>query len=127
MQSLSLTVLPGNLAVSRLQSGDALPDWALRGDFFSVTRTPQEVSVVCAEELAPEDVKCERGWRALQVNGVLDFSLTGILFRLLQPLTEAKISIFALSTYDTDYILVREERLQDAVAALRGAGYPVIG
>jgi hypothetical protein len=122
---LTLRVLPGVLAVCRLPPDAALPGRALSGRFVSVTRTAEELSVVCAEEVVPADGQCEGGWRALQVAGPLDFALTGILAALATPLAAAGISIFALSTYDTDYVLVKERTLAEAIAVLRRAGMTV--
>jgi hypothetical protein len=122
---LTLRVLPGVLAVCRLPPDAALPGWALSGGFVSVTRTLEELSVVCAEEVVPADGQCEGGWRVLQVAGPLDFALTGILAALATPLAAAGISIFALSTYDTDYVLVKERTLAEAIAVLRRAGMTV--
>ena len=123
--AISLSSLPGTFAVCRLAAGDPVPAWALEGRFFSVTRTPAELSVVCPQENVPAGVVSEMVWRAFQVAGVLDFSLTGILHSILQPLTQAGISIFAVSTYNTDYILVKEDRLEAAVHALVEAGFRV--
>jgi len=115
-----LHVLPGRFAVCRLAADAAVP-----ATFFSVTRTPDELSVVCAEELAPEGARCENGWRILQVAGPLDFSLTGVLAAIAAPLANAGVSIFALSTFDTDYVMVKEANLAKAVEALRAAGHRV--
>lgn len=99
-----------------------IPAWADTG-FFSLTRTRDELSIVCCEENVPEGVDCDRGWHCLQVKGPLDFALTGILASLAVPLAEADISIFAISTYDTDYFLVKE--LDMAIAVLLRAGHNV--
>jgi hypothetical protein len=122
---LTLVLLPGAFAVCGLDPNEAVPSWATRGTFVSVTRTPNELSVVCREEDVPEGVRCERGWRCLQVPGPLDFSLVGVLASLLTPLAEAGVSVFALSTFDTDYLLVREADLERAERALRTAGHEV--
>jgi uncharacterized protein len=116
---LTLCVMSIQLAVARLDAGDAIPSWGTEGtEFFSVTRTRDELSIVCEESKVPAEVKAERGWRCLKVEGPLDFGLTGILSSLAQPLAEAKISIFAISTFDTDYILVKQENLPKALAIL---------
>ncbi len=125
--TLTLTVLPGTLAVCRLPADAALPAWAGGGALLSLTRTADELSVVCGEDAVPAGVTGERGWRAFQVAGPLDFALTGILARLTAPLAQAGIAIFALSTYDTDYLLVRTPMLAPACAALRQAGMIIIG
>jgi hypothetical protein len=122
---LSLVVLPGLYAVCRLSPGEMMAETALKGDFVSVTRTRDEVSVVCLEGQAPEGAKVEAGWRCLQVQGPLDFALTGVLASLAAPLARAGISIFAVSTYNTDYLLVKAEALERAVAALEAAAHRV--
>jgi hypothetical protein len=123
---LSLRVLPDALAVCRLSPSDPVPAWALASPFSSATRTEKELSIVCREALVPEDVRAERGWRAFELEGAFDFSLTGVLASLLEPLARAGVSIVAISTYDTDYVLVRAETLSRAVAALRGAAHRVV-
>ncbi len=102
MNRLTLTLLPESLAVCKLPAGSALPVNSLNGPFWAVVRTREELSLVVAERDAPTDALVEPGWRAFQVVGPLDFSLTGILASLALPLAEAGVSIFAISTYDTD-------------------------
>ena len=119
--------MPRRLAVCRLDSQAAVPDWALGDNFFSITRTIDELSIVCSEAGVPEGVLCERGWACLKVEGPLDFSLTGVLASLTQPLAEAGISIFAVSTYDTDYLLVKVGDLERAVAVLTQEKFDVQG
>ena len=121
-----LHLLSGRFAVCRLPADAEVPAWASGGPFSSVTRTSDELSVVCAEGLAPEGVRCENGWRAFQVAGPLEFSLTGILAAIAAPLADASVSIFAISTFDTDYVLVKEENLAKAAEALRAAGHRVL-
>ncbi len=123
--TLPLTVLQGRLSICRLDAGTEVPGWAVGASFFSVTRTEDELSVVCPEEDAPEGVSQERGWRALKLEGPLDLSTAGILSSVAAPLAQAGVSIFALSTFDTDYVLVRERRLDLAVDTLREHGYSV--
>lgn len=116
---LTLSIMPISLAVIRLDASSHIPSWAIDGDgFFSVTKTRDELSVVCPEDKVPHDVQVEKGWGCLKVEGPLDFGMTGILSSLIQPLAEAKISIFAISTYDTDYLMIKNENLQRVVAIL---------
>lgn len=122
---LSLTVQPYLFAVCRLPPESPPPDWASNSRFLSLTRSENELSVVCEQALVPDGVQMEPGWRVLKVAGPLDFNLTGILASLLAPLTRAGISIFALSTFDTDYLLVRQADLERAAAALRRAGFQI--
>lgn len=123
---LTLAVLPDRLAVCRLPTGLTIPEWAHSGPFSSVTVTPQETSIVCAQDAVPAGFKREDGWRALAVQGKLAFGLTGILATIAVPLAEAGIPIFSVSTYDTDYVLVKEERLGDAIAALTAVGLEIV-
>ena len=116
---LVLSVMDAVLAVCRLGPSDDIPAWGLKHKgFFSITRTAEELSIVCLQENVPLSVKAEKGWRFLKVEGPLDFGLTGILSSLAQPLAAAKISIFAISTYDTDYVLLKEVHLAKAVEVL---------
>lgn len=124
--SLRLEILPGRFAVCRLPAEIPDPAWARSGELSSITRTAGETSVVCAEGVVPEDVRREAGWRALRVEGILDFSLTGILSSILDPLAGAQVSIFALSTFDTDYVLVRDADLDRCRRALADAGHEVL-
>jgi hypothetical protein len=120
-QDLRLTILPESLAICRLDPDEALPGWLFwRADFVSVSRTAEELSIVCSAGDVPAEVTAERDWRAFKVEGPLDFALTGILARLAAPLAEADISLFAVSTYDTDYLLVREASLGQAARVLSG-------
>ena len=122
---LSLRTLPERLAICSLPAAAALPGWAIAGRFCSITRTPDELSIVCPAENAPAHVGSVGPWACLQVEGVLDFGLTGILAGLASSLAAAGINLFAISTFRTDYILVREEDLSRTQDALRGAGYAV--
>jgi hypothetical protein len=121
---LRLTTLAGRLAVCRLAPDAPLPAWA-SSDFVSITRTADELSVICAESEVPEEATAERGWRALKVEGPLPFEATGIMAGLTRPLAEAGIPLFAVSTYDTDYLLVKDTHLEAASDALEGAGHAV--
>jgi hypothetical protein len=121
--NLTLSVLPGRYAICRLGPASAVPDWATAGDFISITRTGDELSIVSPEAGVPEGVTCERGWRGLKVAGPLDLSLTGVLASLANPLAEARINIFAVSTFDTDYLFVKEEYLSRAAEVLARSGH----
>jgi hypothetical protein len=122
---LLLNLLPTRLAVCRLGAQEPLPPWP-RGELTAITRTADELSIMCAEDCVPPGIQIEAGWRALKVAGPLDFSLTGILAAIASPLAVAKISIFALSTYDTDYVLVKEAHLAAAIRVLSLAGHTVV-
>ena len=122
---VTLALLEGELAVCRLAPDAPIPDIAADAELVSLTRTRTELSVVCPVEAAPRGATVERGWRALGVAGPLDFALTGILASLAAPLAAAGVSIFAIATYDTDYVLVRADQLDAAMEALRAAGHEV--
>jgi hypothetical protein len=124
-KNLTLDLLPDILVVCKLPAGSKTPDWAQSGQLYVIVRTQDELSVVCQQQLIPPEVEAERGWRALKVNGQMDFTLKGILAALALPLAEAGVSIFAISTYDTDFILVRQDDLLVALSALRKAGHTI--
>jgi hypothetical protein len=124
---LQLLILDERLAVCRLDHATGIPPWANIGGFLSITRTSEELSVVCQESVVPEDVKVVKGWRALRVVGTFEFSEVGILASLTTPLAEAGIGLFALSTFDTDYLLVQEGDLSRAIKALTAYGHVVRG
>jgi hypothetical protein len=125
---LPLELLAGRYVVCRLDPSQEVPPWAWAGtgQLASVTRTDAELSIICADAAVPVTVeRAERGWRALRVAGSLDFNAVGVMARLTAPLARAGISILALATFDTDYLLVREADLDRAIAALRAAGHRV--
>jgi hypothetical protein len=122
---LTLVPLDGDFAVCRLDRDATFPAWVFAGDFFAVTRTLDELSVVCSQALVPEGVRCEKGWRALRVAGVWDFSVVGVLSSLISPLAAAGVSVLALSTFDTDYLFMRNTDWDRALAVLRQCGHAI--
>ena len=122
---LTLTILSDSLAICRLDPDIDVPEWAMIGEFVSITHTNDELSIVCAAANVPSDVKADRDWRALKVEGPLDLALTGVLASLANPLAAAQINIFAISTFDTDYLLVKGYNLARACEALQQAGQVV--
>lgn len=123
--ALELDVLAGELAVARLDAGEPVPDWAEGGPIAAVVRSADELTVVCPSANLPDGVLRESGFRALLVRGPLDFGMTGVISSLSGPLARAGIPIFVLSTFDTDYLLVRERQLEQASRVLREAGHEV--
>lgn len=121
---LTLVPLGGTFAVCRLAPDTPVPCWA-GGPFVSITRTLEELSIVCDQEAVPEGVRCERGWRCLRVAGKLDFSLVGVLASLLSPLAGAAVSAFVMSSFDTDFLLVKEQDFRKTVEVLQRAGHAV--
>lgn len=126
---LDLLILDEPLTLCRLGAGEDVPAWAARagspsqGAFTSITRTADELSILCSSRLVPGGVQSEPGWRAIQLVGPFDFSLIGIMLSVAEPLAKAGISILAISTFDTDYVLVKESNLDNAIQALSNAGH----
>jgi hypothetical protein len=123
---MTLELLEGSYAVVRLDARSAVPPWAAEGPFVSITRTEAELSVVCPERSVPADARAERGWRCLRVAGPLGCGMTGILASLAGPRASSGGSIFVVSTYDTDYVLLQERDLDRGADALSRAGHTVV-
>lgn len=122
---LVLTTTPETLTICRLAPGAELPAWAMAGPFWSITRTPEELSIVVEKECVPAGIRAESAWRALKITGPIPLSAVGILASVAEPLARAGINLFAISTFDTDYVLVAAERLEDARLALAIAGHVI--
>jgi hypothetical protein len=122
---LTVTVLPERYAICKLAPDAELPPWSTPGEFVSIARTPDELSIVCSEAGVPSGVTYESGWRILKCEGPLDFSLPGIIASLAEPLADAGVPIFPIATYETDYILVKEPHLETAINALATYGHAV--
>jgi len=120
---LTIVEVPGRFAVCRLSPDAAVPAWATVTEFVSLTRTRDELSIVCAEGSVPAGTQCERGYAALRVAGTLAPEMVGVLVSIASPLAAAGIPILAIGTFDTDYVLVRAADLERAREALRGAGH----
>lgn len=122
---MTCKVLQEKLTVCKLKT---LPANLPTDGFFNLTKTDEEISLVCQTEKVPQNtVAREDGWRAFRLEGTLDFSLIGILSRLTEILAKEKIAVFAISTYNTDYLLIKEPELEPAIHALQNSGYEVIG
>lgn len=122
-RALRFSRVPGQFAVCRLPASSQLPTWALEGNFFSITRTTDELSIVCKAGNVPADVQHEHDWVCLKLEGPFPFSETGILVSFVQPLSDRAIPIFAISTFDTDYVLIKEAWVEKTLEALRDAGH----
>jgi len=120
---LTFRMLSGPYAILRMNPDAPVPAWAMKGEFTSITRTAEELSVVCPAENLPADVSSLHHWVVLKLEGPFPFSLTGVLLAFIEPLSTNKIPIFAISTFDTDYVLVQEEYAGSAVEELRKAGH----
>ena len=126
LHKLKYRLLPQTLAVCKLPPAAQIPPWATQGEFFSITRTADELSIVCHESLVPDNVKAERNWVALKLEGPFPFSMTGVLASFVEPLANQKIPIFAMATFDTDYVLVIRENLEAAIRVLAEAGHELL-
>jgi hypothetical protein len=122
---LTLSVFPDVFAVCRLPPDAALPTWTHAESFVSITRTRDELSIVCPQSHVPDGIQAEPGWRCLKVEGPFDLALTGVLASLAGPLAMAGISMFTVATYDTDYLLVKDQDILGAMEALEQAGHHV--
>jgi hypothetical protein len=121
---LPLELLPDTLAICRLPADAAVPSWAsASAAFLTVSRTPNELSITALQSTVPAGTRCERDYRAIRVRGTLPANLVGILLSIAEPLAQAGLSIFAISTYDTDYVLIKERDASAALDALRRAGH----
>ncbi len=122
---LTLSVLQGTFAICKFDKDARVPDWALTGNFISITRTLEELSILCLQDKIPEGTPCDGGWRCLKVEGPLDLSAGGIVASFAGPLAQAGISILVASTFDTDYVLVKEKDLEKAVFVLSREGHTI--
>lgn len=124
--SLRLELLPDTLAICRLEPGGPIPSWAAEpSPFLTLSRTEKELSITTLQSMVPAGVSCERDYRALRVRGPLPLNLVGILAAIADPLAAAGLSIFAISTYDTDYVLVKARDWEKALQVLRQAGHQI--
>jgi hypothetical protein len=119
---LTFIILRETFAICRLDKDAPIPDWAFQGGLSSVTRTKDELSIVCLLINVPKGIICNQGWSCLKVNGPLDPSSTGIISSIASTLERENISLFSISTYDTDYVMVKEKDLEKAIFALTEAG-----
>ncbi len=122
MPDINLQITPRKLAVCKL-TNEQLPAWSQQSCFLSYTKTADEYSLVCEAQYVPKEIKAETGWDCVKVEGVLDFSLIGIIAGITAVLASEKISVFVVSTHDTDYLLVKQEKAKQAVQALKSSGY----
>ena len=125
MNQLPFIVIDGVFSLCRLAPGDAIPSWALPSSFYTISKTSDELSVVCQSLYVPAVVKQDGNWRLLKIASVLNLSLTGITAKFSTALANADINLCVIATYETDYILIKQEKLQTAIAALQNAGFIV--
>jgi uncharacterized protein len=123
VNQLTFVVTGGVFSLCSLGREDAIPSWALSSAFYAITKTSDELSVVCESHLVPADTKQDSNWRMLKIDAVLDLSLTGITSKFSAALANADVNLCVIATYETDYVLVKEEKLQTAITALQNAGF----
>jgi hypothetical protein len=124
-RSFELFLLPETFTICRLAPDDVVPEWATQGQFFSITRTSDELSVIAETAFIPEKLRTAVSWHVMKVHGPFEFSEVGVLASLVQPLAAAGVSVFTISTFDTDYLLVQCIQWRDALTALRNAAHRV--
>ncbi len=125
---LRFRLLPGHFAICRLNPSSTIPEWALRSTpFASITRTDDELSIVCLEGGVPAEINSDGGWICLKLEGPFPFSMTGVLASFIDPLSTNRIPIFAISTFDTDYVLIKEDFWGMAHGVLQNAGHELTG
>jgi len=123
IRGLKLTSLKGNYAICQLDAQTSIPQWASLGDLYSITRTPDELSIICLHEQIPEHIPCQAGWRVLKIEGPFSFDEIGVLAAFTAPLAAAQISLLTISTFDTDYIFIQAENYDQALQVLHSAGH----
>ena len=122
---MNFTLLPDTFAIVRMRPADPIPAWAEGGPFLSITRTQSELSIVCRERSVPAGTHADRGWQCLRVEGPIPLNTVGIAAEFTSVLAKANVSVFPIGTYETDYVLVKGDRVEIAIDALRAAGHSV--
>lgn len=123
---MKLEILDNKLKVVKLKADEIVPQIIFKQKFYSITKTDEELSIVVNEDIDIQSDIIEYNWRAMRIVGTLDFALIGILSKISTILAQAEISIFAISTYNTDYILLKEDKLEEAIEVLKQSGYEII-
>jgi hypothetical protein len=124
----TFSLLPGEYTLARMDPDDVIPDWVIDAQgFVSITRTGDELSMVCPSDCVPDGVRADGDWRAIKLKGPFAFDQIGVLSSFATPLANAGVGIFAISTFDTDYILVKTHHCSQAIDALRSAGHVMAG
>ena len=124
-RNFELSLLAETFTILHLAPDAVVPEWATQGQFFSITRTSDELSVIAETALVPDRLRTEVSWRVLKVHGPFDLAEVGVLASLVMPLAAAGVSVFTISTFETDYLLVQSGQLRDAVSGLRNAAHTV--
>ena len=124
-RKLKLSLLKDKYGICTLSSTDQIPEWALKASLVSITRTKKELTIVCRQDVIPSQCQCDLNWRCFKVDGSFDLNQIGVISSISLPLAEAEISIYVISTYDTDYFLVQSEKVEQTVSILSGCGHSI--
>ena len=122
---LTLSLLPETLAICRLERDALIPSWAQASSFFSMTRTENELSIVCPQECVPEGTRCNTDWKCFRIEGPIEFSAVGVLASFVEPLAKANVSVFVICTFETDYLMVKKKDVGRAARGLSSAGHRI--
>ncbi len=125
MKKLIHSTILDRFAICQLAPQSPIPEWVDDNGFFSITRTHEELSIICPEANVPENIICNRGWRAFKIDGQFDFNEIGVLNSITTPLAMAQISLLTISTFNTDYILIQESHFDQARLILKSAGHQI--
>jgi hypothetical protein len=125
IKKLSLSPIPERFAVCQLDRQAKIPDWAFEGEFSFISRTPDELSIICPERSVPPEIQYMDGWQGLKIEGPFDFNEIGVLAAITAPLALAHISLLTFSTYDTDYIFLQETQFEGALVTLEAVGHKI--
>ncbi|MES0359775.1 MAG: ACT domain-containing protein [Anaerolineales bacterium] len=125
IKKLSLSSIPERFAVCQIDRQAKIPDWAFAGEFFFISCTPDELSIICPAQFVPPDIQYVAGWRGLKIEGPFDFNEIGVLAAITAPLARGDISLLTVSTFDTDYIFLQEAQFETAVDILEAVGHKI--
>jgi hypothetical protein len=125
MNQLKFIILAGSYSLCRLDAKESIPSWVYSSDFYTISKSPEELSIVCESKFVPAEIRKSDNWKLLKINAVLDLSLTGITARFSKALAEANVNLCVIATFDTDYVMVQKDKLEIAKAALRNEGFIV--
>lgn len=125
MNGLTFQLLNGRYSLCRLAPGESIPEWVLTSSFYTISKTVDELSIICESERVPQGIQQNNNWRLLKIAAVLDLSLTGITAQFATALADADVNICVIATFDTDYVMVKQEKLAVAITALENTGFTV--
>lgn len=127
LPKLRLCVLPENYAICSFPPDASLPEWADRPSIFSVTKTPKEITIVCEESHVPGECQKSENWKCIKIEGCFDLDVVGVLASITEPLAQNKISLYVISTFDTDYVLIHANDMDKAISCLSEFGHSFVG